>query len=56
MLLPEIDELVLEVYPVVAGAGVRLFDTDFAPTAFNLVGARAFGSGAVVLTYTRARR
>ncbi len=54
-LLPEIDELVLKVYPVVAGAGVRLFETGFAPTAFDLVGARPFASGAVVLTYTRAR-
>ncbi len=54
-LLPEIDELVLKVYPVVAGAGVRLFETGFAPTAFDLAGARPFASGAVVLTYTRAR-
>ncbi len=54
-LLPEIDELVLKVYPVVAGAGVRLFETGFAPTAFTLVGARPFDSGAVVLTYTRTR-
>ena len=55
-LLPEIDELVLKVYPVVAGAGVPLFDAGFSPTQFRLVGTRPFESGTVVLTYARKER
>jgi dihydrofolate reductase len=54
-LLPEIDELVLKVYPVVAGAGIPLFTTTFAPTAFELRDARPLASGTVILTYTRKR-
>ncbi|HEX8761324.1 MAG TPA: hypothetical protein VF734_15415 [Pseudonocardiaceae bacterium] len=30
-LLPEIDELVVKLYPVVAGAGISLFSTGFDP-------------------------
>lgn len=52
-LLPEIDELVLKVYPVVAGKGVPLFTADFSPSTFTLVSARPFDSGAVVLHYRR---
>jgi dihydrofolate reductase len=52
-LLPEIDELVIKLYPVVAGAGIPLFTTHFSPRHFELMNSRPFKSGAVVLTYAR---
>lgn len=53
-LLPEIDRLVLKVYPVVVGAGIPLFSTGFSPTAFTLAESRKLNSGTLVLTYDRA--
>ena len=53
-LLAEIDALVLKVYPVVAGAGIPLFTTDFSPTSFTLTGTRTLEKGTVVLSYDRA--
>ncbi|WP_053205277.1 dihydrofolate reductase family protein [Jiangella muralis] len=53
-LLPEIDRMVVKQYPVVAGAGVPLFSTGFAPAAFELTDVQTFGSGHVVLDYRRA--
>ncbi|RLL65875.1 dihydrofolate reductase family protein [Streptomyces sp. Z26] len=56
LLLPEIDELVTKVYPVVAGGGIPMFATDFAgPVPFALTDSRTFGNGAAVLTYERVR-
>ncbi|MBD0672156.1 dihydrofolate reductase family protein [Streptomyces sp. CBMA156] len=52
-LLPEIDELIVKQYPVVAGSGVPLFSADFAPHAFTLTDSRIFERGNVVLTYER---
>jgi dihydrofolate reductase len=52
-LLAEIDALVLKVYPVVAGAGIPLFTTDFDPTSFRLTGTRTLEGGTVVLSYDR---
>jgi dihydrofolate reductase len=52
-LLAEIDSIVLKVYPVVAGAGIPLFATDFNPTSFQLVGTRALEGGTVILSYER---
>jgi dihydrofolate reductase len=52
-LLPEIDELVIKVYPVVVGAGIPLFTTAFSPTRFAHTGSRTLDSGTVVLTYAR---
>lgn len=54
LLLPEIDRMVVKQYPIVAGSGVPLFTTGFAPVAFELAEARTFGSGHVVLDYRRA--
>ncbi|MFC4111835.1 dihydrofolate reductase family protein [Nonomuraea zeae] len=51
--LPEIDELIIKCYPVVAGTGVSAFAGDFRPTVFTLTGTRTFSNGAVVMTYTR---
>jgi dihydrofolate reductase len=50
-----IDEYRLMVYPIVLGAGKRLFkDTSGPASTFKLVEARPVGSGVVVLTYERA--
>ncbi|PZF81729.1 dihydrofolate reductase family protein [Jiangella anatolica] len=54
-LLPEIDRMVVKKYPVVAGAGVPMFTTQFEPAAFELTDVRTFGSGHVVLDYRRVR-
>ncbi|MBM7808462.1 dihydrofolate reductase [Geodermatophilus bullaregiensis] len=51
-LLPEIDELVVKCYPVVAGAGVPVFAGAFTPTRFEPVQRREFG-GTLVTTYRR---
>jgi dihydrofolate reductase len=50
-LLDEVDELVVKLYPVVAGSGVPLFATPFAPTALTLTATRVLERGTVVLTY-----
>ncbi|MFC4058481.1 dihydrofolate reductase family protein [Planomonospora corallina] len=52
-LLPEIDRLVVKLYPVVAGAGIPLFTADFSPVHFTLTGTRILDGGTVVLTYDR---
>jgi dihydrofolate reductase len=52
-LLPEIDEMIVKCYPVVAGAGISAFDGEFRPTAFSLTGTRTFSNGAVVMHYSR---
>lgn len=52
-LLPEIDRLVIKKYPVVAGAGLPAFATDFQPTQFALEEALTFSNGCAVLTYRR---
>ncbi|RKR92908.1 dihydrofolate reductase [Micromonospora pisi] len=46
-----VDELRLVTYPVVMGGGVRLFEEPGEPGVLRLVGAQAFDSGVVVLTY-----
>ena len=53
-LLPEIDELVIKRYPVVAGAGLSAFGPHFTPTAFALVDVRSFDGGNVVESYVRS--
>ncbi|MEV0380200.1 dihydrofolate reductase family protein [Nonomuraea sp. NPDC050643] len=52
-LLPEIDELIIKCYPVVAGAGIPAFHGVFSPTTFTLTGSRTFSNGTIVLTYSR---
>jgi len=51
-LLPEIDELVLKQYPVVAGAGIPLFTGEFRPRGFDLTDSTRFANGTLVLRYT----
>lgn len=52
-LLPEIDELLVKRYPVVAGAGLPMFIGTFAPVAFEPVSVRRFDSGADFTLYRR---
>jgi dihydrofolate reductase len=52
-LLPEIDEMMIKHYPVVAGAGIPVFTTEFQPRLFDLADSRTFANGTLLLTYTR---
>ncbi|MGP4025008.1 dihydrofolate reductase family protein [Actinomadura sp. 3N407] len=52
-LLPEIDELIVKNYPVVAGAGVSAFSGGFRPTLFTPTERRSFSNGAQVTWFTR---
>jgi dihydrofolate reductase len=52
-LLPEIDEIVVKRYPVVAGQGIRMFDGPFDPTRYRLTETRDFECGAQVQTYRK---
>jgi len=49
-----VDELRLFVFPVVVGAGGRLFGETHSTKPFRLAGTRAVGDGLVLLTYERA--
>ncbi|MFF2141908.1 dihydrofolate reductase family protein [Kitasatospora sp. NPDC058190] len=51
--LPEIDELIIEQYPVVVGSGIPLFRAGFEPRAFTLTDRWIFERGNVILTYAR---
>ncbi|WP_157252472.1 dihydrofolate reductase family protein [Nonomuraea typhae] len=53
-LLPEIDELIIKSYPVVAGTGIPAFTGAFDPTLFTPTRREAFGNGAQVTWFTRA--
>ncbi|MFF5208600.1 dihydrofolate reductase family protein [Streptosporangium sp. NPDC000396] len=53
-LLPEIDELVIKSYPVVAGAGVPAFSGGFNPTLFTPTRTETFSNHARVTWFTRA--
>ncbi|WP_433686874.1 dihydrofolate reductase family protein [Micromonospora carbonacea] len=53
-LLPEVDELVVKLHPVVAGSGIPLAARGFAAHRFALTGTRAFDSGLVLLHYAAA--
>jgi dihydrofolate reductase len=52
-LLPEIDELIVKSYPVVAGTGIPAFAGEFRPTLFTPERRESFGNGAQVTWYTR---
>ncbi|MER6010091.1 dihydrofolate reductase family protein [Streptomyces bluensis] len=55
-LLPEIDELVIKNYPVVAGAGIPAFDGPFDPTVFDVAERTAFPNGVTLTHLTRRRQ
>ncbi|MGW0866087.1 dihydrofolate reductase family protein [Streptomyces sp. NPDC002611] len=52
-LLPEIDELLIKTYPVVAGAGIPVFDGPFDPTVFDTAERTAFPNGVTLTRLTR---
>jgi len=52
-LLPEIDELVVKRYPVVAGTGIPMFGGAFRPTSFAPMDRLPLEGGMVVTTYRR---
>ncbi|WP_086820928.1 dihydrofolate reductase family protein [Allokutzneria sp. NRRL B-24872] len=49
----EIDELLVKIYPIVAGSGVPLFSGEFRATGFKLAAHRIFDSGMAFMTYTK---
>ncbi|MEC3978471.1 dihydrofolate reductase family protein [Amycolatopsis sp. H20-H5] len=49
-LVTEIDKLVVEIHPVVAGAGIRLFTGDFQPSRWELTDSHVFASGVAAMT------
>ena len=49
-----VDELRLLIYPLVLGAGKRLFDGGAAPAAFRLTRSTTSASGVIVATYERS--
>ena len=51
-----IDELHLLTFPVLLGSGKKLFGTGTVPTAFELAGTQATGTGVVISSYRRAGR
>ncbi|WP_030659705.1 dihydrofolate reductase family protein [Streptomyces rimosus] len=52
-LLPEIDELIIKSYPVVAGAGVPVFDGGFTPTDFAVAERTSFANDVTITRFTR---
>jgi dihydrofolate reductase len=50
-LLPEIDELVIKQYPVVAGGGLPVFAGPFRPRPFTPVETRTFSHGGTITTF-----
>lgn len=52
-LLGEIDRMVVRTYPVVAGAGIPVFDGEFDPTLFTVEDRRSFANGVTVTWFAR---
>jgi dihydrofolate reductase len=50
-----VDEVRLKVFPVVLGAGERLFEATGGPVPMRLAGVRTLDGDTVALTYTRSR-
>ncbi|MFI6483682.1 dihydrofolate reductase family protein [Nonomuraea sp. NPDC050663] len=53
-LLPEIDEIILKSYPVVAGTGIPVFSGQFRPTLFTTSRRESFDNGAQIAWLTKA--
>ncbi|MFE3198953.1 dihydrofolate reductase family protein [Embleya sp. NPDC059237] len=52
-LLPEIDELIIKSYPVVAGSGIPAFNGKFTPTSFTSTTRTTFPNDVTITTFTR---
>ncbi|MCZ4119986.1 dihydrofolate reductase family protein [Streptomyces sp. H39-S7] len=52
-LLPEIDELVIKSYPVVAGAGIAAFNGEFNPTLFKVTDRTSFDNDVTITQFAR---
>ncbi|GGZ51986.1 deaminase [Streptomyces inusitatus] len=52
-LLPEIDELIIKSYPVVAGSGIPAFSGAFDPTLFRVTDRTSFDNDVTVTHFTR---
>lgn len=52
-LLPEIDELMIKTYPVIAGSGIAVVDGAFDPTVFDVAERTAFPNGVTFTHLTR---
>ncbi|MER5268215.1 dihydrofolate reductase family protein [Actinosynnema sp. NPDC002837] len=52
-LLPEIDELVLKIHPIVLGKGIPLFAGEFPTARFAKASTRVFDSGVVFASYAK---
>ncbi|WFB06449.1 dihydrofolate reductase family protein [Streptomyces sp. LX-29] len=52
-LLPEVDELIIKSYPVVAGSGIPVFAGDFDPTPFAVADRRSFANDVTITWFTR---
>ncbi|MFD6281157.1 dihydrofolate reductase family protein [Streptomyces sp. NPDC060209] len=52
-LLPEIDELIIKSYPVVAGSGIPAFSGEFDPTLFDVADRNSFDNDVTVTRFTR---
>jgi dihydrofolate reductase len=55
-LLPEIDQIILKVNPIVLGDGIPLFAGPTEPVSFALVHHAVYDNGFALMHYTRARR
>ena len=53
VLLPEIDELVLKIHPIVLGKGIPLFAGEFPTAHFGKVSTRTFDTGVVFAGYRK---
>ncbi|GAA2530867.1 dihydrofolate reductase family protein [Pilimelia columellifera] len=54
-LLPELDQLILKVNPVLIGSGRPLFNRQFEVQQFTFMGTQAYDSGVVVQRYRRTQ-
>ncbi|GGV40306.1 deaminase [Kitasatospora herbaricolor] len=52
-LLPEIDELIIKSYPVVAGSGIPVFNGDFSPTLFEVTDRTSFDNHVTMTWFAR---
>jgi dihydrofolate reductase len=52
-LLPEIDELLVKLYPIIIGSGIPLFAGEFHPHTFTLTASQPYANGVALMSYQR---